>query len=177
MVISSKLLGPDERLVVSTRTHVKVLLLPALVLIVACGVAAFLSAVVDGQDFEAPVRWAVWVLALLAIVGWTLIPFLDWLTTTYTVTDRRLITRSGIFNRRGHDIPLPRISDVASERSVLDRILGCGTLVLSDASEQSVRLEDVPHAEAVQLQIANMLHRGVADELSDPDGHRLDDGT
>ena len=37
----------------------------------------------------------------------------EWLTATYTITTKRLITREGLIARRGHDIPLMRISDVA----------------------------------------------------------------
>ena len=61
-------------------------------------------------------------------------PFLDWLTATYTITTKRLITREGLIARRGHDIPLMRISDVAYDEGIVDRMLGCGTLVISDAS-------------------------------------------
>ncbi len=176
MVISQKLLGPDEHIVLSTRTHLKAMLLPALILIVTMGLAGFLSAIVGGS-MEKPLRIAIWVLAAVVVVGWVLIPFLKWLTTEYTVTNRRLITRTGILTRRGHDIPMPRISDVASERGVIDRMLRCGTLILADASEQRVRLHDIPRVEEVQLKIANLLHGGIEREHADPELKRLDDGT
>ena len=63
-------------------------------------------------------------------------PFLLWLTSEYTVTNRRLINRSGLITRVGRDIPLYRINDVSYERGLLDRILGCGTLVIAVASEE-----------------------------------------
>jgi uncharacterized membrane protein YdbT with pleckstrin-like domain len=173
VAISPKLLGPDERIVVATRTHVKALLLPALILIVTAGVTGFLVAAVDVTAID----WVVLLLALVVFVWWVLLPFLTWLTTEYTVTNRRLITRSGILTRKGHDIPMPRISDVASDRGVIDRLLGCGTLVLADASEQKVSLHDIPHVEDVQLKIANLLHGGVEREHADPELKRLDDGT
>jgi membrane protein YdbS with pleckstrin-like domain len=154
--ISQKLLGPDEHIVVSTRTHLKALLLPALILILTAGVVAFLVAFIDSDIVD----YIVIALGVVVVVGWVLLPFLRWLTTEYTVTNRRLITRTGILTREGHDIPLPRISDVASERGVIDRMLGCGTLVLSDASDKSVRLHDIPHVESTQLKIANLLHHG-----------------
>ena len=176
MAISKKLLGPDEQIVISTRTHVKAMLLPALILVVTCGVAGFLTAIVDG-DLQTGLTVAIWVVAAVIIVGWVLIPFLKWMTTTYTVTNRRLITRTGVLTRQGHDIPLPRISDVASERGVLDRLLQCGTLVLADASGKSVKLHDIPKVEDVQLKIANLLHGGIEREAEDPGLRRLDDGT
>jgi uncharacterized membrane protein YdbT with pleckstrin-like domain len=173
VAISQKLLGPDEHIVISTRTHLKALLVPALILILTAGLAGFLIAWIDAKAVD-------WIVVVVAVVifGWfVLIPFLKWMTTEYTVTNRRLITRSGILTRKGHDIPIPRISDVGSERGVIDRMLGCGTLVLADASEQKVSLHDIPKVEEVQLKIANLLHGGVEREQDDPELRRLDDGT
>jgi uncharacterized membrane protein YdbT with pleckstrin-like domain len=177
VALSQKHLGPDEHVVLSLRTHVKALLLPALTLIVTAGVVGYLAAWADGRDYATPLRWVLAVLAIVIIVWRVLIPFVHWLSTTYTVTNRRLITRTGILTRRGHDIPLPRISTVSSERGVLDRLLGCGTLLLSEASDSQVRLHDVPRVESVALTIANLLHGGVEREQDDPQLRRLDDGT
>lgn len=173
MAISKKLLGPDEHIVVATRTHVKALLVPALILILTAGLTGFLVAVIDVQAVD----WVVLGLAVVVFLWFVFVPFLRWLTTEYTVTNRRLITRAGILTRKGHDIPIPRISDVASDRGVLDRMLGCGTLILADASEQKVHLHDIPRVEDVQLKIANLLHGGVQAEHADPQLKRLDDGT
>jgi uncharacterized membrane protein YdbT with pleckstrin-like domain len=176
--ISRRLLNEGERVVVSTRTHVKALLGPALWLIVVAAVAGYASSFPTGR--AKPLLLAViWGIALVIAVWLVVKPFLRWLTTTYTVTDRRLITRTGILSRRGHDIPVARISDVAYEHGLVDRLLGCGTLVISDASEQGrVRLHDIPQVEQVHLRISELLFGhtdgGYAD---DSRGHRIDDGT
>ena len=92
------------------------------------------------------------------IVWWVIRPFLDWLTATYTITTKRLITREGLIARRGHDIPLMRISDVAFDQGIVDRMLSCGTLVVSDASTHgSVRLHDIPQVETVQRTLSDLL--------------------
>jgi hypothetical protein len=47
---------------------------------------------------------------------------------------------------------------VSYERQILDRLLGCGTLVISAASEfGQIRLHDVPDVERVHLQITELL--------------------
>ncbi len=166
VAISSKLLNPGESVVVSTRTHPKVLALPVLVLVVVAVLAGYLTSRVDAQAGLI----AIWVVAAALLVWFTVVPFLRWLSSTYTFTSRRLITRHGILTRTGHDIPLNRISDVSYDRGVLDRMLGCGTLVISDASETgSVALPDVPHVEQVQLKLSGLLY-----DLNSP---QHDDGT
>ena len=52
----------------------------------------------------------------------------------------------------------------------LDRVFGCGTLVVSDASTDGrVELHDIPRVEEVQLQVSEELHRLAG-------GDRRDDG-
>jgi uncharacterized membrane protein YdbT with pleckstrin-like domain len=169
--INPKLLNEGESVVWSTRTHVKALLAPALVLIVAAGVGGYLSSLPDSHR----TTWliVIWVVAGALILVYSVWPFLNWFTTTYTVTNRRLTTHSGVISRTGHDIPLARISDVSYEKGLLDRLLGCGTLVVSDASEQGrVALADVPKVEKLQLKLSDLLFHG-ANQQAD----RRDDGT
>jgi uncharacterized membrane protein YdbT with pleckstrin-like domain len=152
--ISPKLLTDGESVVVDTRTHPKALIVPGLVLVVTLAVAIFLDRLVDNGF----VSLLVWILALVVVLWWVVRPFLNWLTSTYTITSKRLITRQGIISRKGHDIPLMRISDVAFDQGIVDRMLGCGTLVVSDASTHgSVRLHDIPSVESVQRTLSELL--------------------
>lgn len=159
MVISRRLLNDGERVVVSTRTHVKALFVPAIVLIAVAALAGYLSSLPDGSA-RGTWLWIIWVVAGLLVAALVVRPFLGWLLTSYTFTDRRLITRTGILTRTGHDVPLNRISDIAYEKSIVDRMLGCGTLVVSDASDQGrVRLHDIPGVEQVQLAVSEELYQ------------------
>ncbi|MGZ4445456.1 MAG: PH domain-containing protein [Nocardioides sp.] len=167
MAISQKLLNDGESVVISTRTHPKALLAPLFWLIVALAVAVFADRAVD----NAVVGYVVWALAAVAIVWLVLRPLVIWATASYTITSRRLITRSGVLTRRGHDIPLSRISDVSYELGLVDRMLGCGTLIISDASTNGrVSLPDIPHVEETQRRLNQLLH-----DINDPSGHH--DGT
>ncbi len=155
MAISQKLLNPGETLVVSTRQHPKALFAPILALVFFLAIGVAVQVLID----EKWVTRAVWVLCAIAILWWTVRPFFVWLTTVHGVTERRLITRRGIITRKGHDIPLARISDVQMEVNLIDRPFGCGTLVIADASTfGEVRLNDIPHVEETQRRINELLH-------------------
>jgi uncharacterized membrane protein YdbT with pleckstrin-like domain len=101
----------------------------------------------------------------LGLVVWLVVlPFLRWWTTTYTVTNRRLITRRGILNKIGKDMPLMRINDVLYERSLIDRMLGCGTLFIQTAAEGgTIKLDDVPHVEQLHLELTELLFGTTSD--------------
>lgn len=168
MAISRKLLNDGESIVVSTRTHPKALLLPVLILVVLVAIGVVFTVFVD----NGVARLVAWLVLLVVALRWVLWPVLDWLTGTYTFTDRRLITRNGIITRRGHDIPLGRISDVSYERDIIDRVLGCGTLIISDASTfGQVRLHDIPDVEETQRRLNVLLHELHGDENRMHEGH------
>ena len=155
MAISKNLLNEGESLVVDTRTHPKALLLPLLALVVFLAIGTFVQTQIDQREVD----WVVWGLVVIGAIWFVLRPFLIWLTASYTITTRRLITRHGVITRRGHDIPLTRISDVAYEKDLIDRLLGCGTLVISDASTHGqVALPDIPRVEDVQRKLNDLLH-------------------
>lgn len=155
MAINPKILNEGEQLVLSTRTHSKALIIPALLLLVILALAVLADKTFVGGTFS----WGLWGIAVLLALWFGAKPFLEWMTSTYTMTDRRLITRTGIITRRGHDIPLTRISDVAYERDLIDRMLGCGTLIVSDASTNGrVLLHDIPDVEEAQRRLNELLH-------------------
>jgi len=157
VAISPKLLNEGEHIVLSTRTHVKVLILPAVVLIVIAGIAGYLSSLPSGEQ-AGTWRWVIWVVTIGILLWFVVKPFLDWLLTTYTFTNRRLITRTGVIVRRGHDMPLVRISDIAYEFGPIDRLLGCGTLLISDASTHgTIKLHDIPRVEETQRKVNQLL--------------------
>jgi membrane protein YdbS with pleckstrin-like domain len=154
VAINPELLTDGESVIVDTRTHWKAILWPAIVLVVTLVAATWLTALA-GNTY---VTWVVWLIAAVVLVVATVKPFLEWLTATYTITTKRLITREGLISRRGHDIPLLRISDVAYDMGPIDRMLGCGTLVISDASTHGqVELHDIPDVEQVQHRLMDLL--------------------
>ncbi|MGA8258238.1 MAG: PH domain-containing protein [Nocardioides sp.] len=169
MVISQKLLNPGEEIVVSTRTHPKVLMLPILVLVVLLTAGVLFQKFVSDDDTALLV---VWVVLGLLFMWWVIRPVLVWLTASYTITNRRLITRHGVITRRGHDIPLSRVSDVAYERDLIDRFLGCGTLVISDASTHGqVMIYDIPQVEETHRKLTQLLHDLHGGETRGAEGH------
>lgn len=155
MGLSHKQLAEGEQVVMVLRTHIKALFGPLLVLLL-------LAAAVGGVGWFIPgpalLTWVALGLAVVAAGVWVAPPLLRWMTTDYTVTTKRIAMRSGIVTRSGRDIPLYRINDVSSEKDVVDRMFGCGTLVVSDASDgPGMTMHDVPHVEEVQVRLHELL--------------------
>ncbi|QRV01493.1 PH domain-containing protein [Arcanobacterium phocisimile] len=164
MALSEKLLGRDEHVIRHMHEHIKALFWNT------CGLVLILIALVLALVFlpDSLRPWGTWACIVFALVAafivWFL-PWLRWITSTYTITNRRIITRSGIFSKTGHDIPLSRISDVAYEHDLIDRIVGAGTLILETSAAQPLILHDVPRVEDVHVELTELLFSADTDEM------------
>lgn len=162
MGLSSNLLGGGEYEIAHLRTHPKVLIWPTVAL-VAILVVAIVAMVFMPTSWQPISGIVLAVIALVAAVPLFIMPLVRWLTTTYSITNRRLITRTGIITRSGHDIPLRRISNVSYEHHLTDRIFGCGSLVFTTSAEEPLVLRDIPDAERIGVKISEMLGAGDPD--------------
>lgn len=164
-----KLLLDDETVLQTTRTHIKVLVVPFLLGIVIMLAAGFALSKIGGSGGGIP-RLVVIVVAVGLLIWATIIPWLRWVTWSYTLTDRRIIEQRGILTREGRVIPLTRVNDVSYEKHLTDRILRCGTLIVHDASEQAgLRMHDIPQIEDFHRRVSRMLF-----DLSGGDERRVD---
>ena len=144
-------LSQGERSVLLLHPHWKILLRPTLLLMLVIVAAAVLLVIIPQGSYADSGRIAVGVVAVVGIVIWFLVPFLRWQTTTYELTTRRLRLREGILARSGRDFPLIRISDVSFSHGLIDRLLGCGQLVVESAGEHGqLVLTEIPEVEKVQ---------------------------
>ncbi|WP_369370245.1 PH domain-containing protein [Promicromonospora sp. Populi] len=152
-------LADGETIVLQLRTHPKKVIKPILLLLVL--VAALIALWVLPLPVDQIVLWfatlAIVVLGLAAAAA----PFLRWRTTRYIVTNQRVALRTGILTQTGRDIPLYRINNVTFEKQLSDRFFGCGTLVISDGTDQpGMVLEDVPDVEQVQRTLQDLIREG-----------------
>jgi uncharacterized membrane protein YdbT with pleckstrin-like domain len=159
----SRLLADDEELVVDTHPHWKALLLPSVAVPVVVGLASwgfFAMTAFNGRQYA---RIAVVVVAVLLLVWLSLLPWLRWRTTRFIVTSRRVVIRSGVVSRTGRDIPLTRVNDVTFTHGPLDRLLGCGTLLIESGGERGqLVVNEIPHVEAIQRQLSELVEKANA---------------
>ncbi|MEV5538743.1 PH domain-containing protein [Saccharopolyspora shandongensis] len=172
MAYPDGLLGADEHVVVHKHPHWKMLIVPVLVLFVVVGGGSYLAALAAPTDWHVPVWIGLAVLGAVLVVWFTLAPLVRWRTTHFVVTTHRLMVREGVFTRSGIDIPMSRINSVRFRHGLLDRILGCGTLVVESASDEPLEFDDIPQVERVHT----LLYREVNDDPRDDWDYRAREG-
>lgn len=163
-------LTQGEYVIASLRTHIKAIWKALLILVLT--VVLFIVGAIFLHDKGSWVVPVLGIVAILVILIFVLRPVMNWYSTHFVITNKRIITRQGIITSSGRDIPLFRVNDVSSEQGILDRMLGCGTLVVSDASQQAgLRFSDIPGVRRIQVEMTELL-LGMHDG-SDDDGTRF----
>ncbi|WP_173922231.1 PH domain-containing protein [Agromyces sp. Marseille-P2726] len=151
--------GPPERVVARIRRHARVLTLPTLVLIAVAGGLAYALAVLP----ELWQRLAIAGAAALLVVFGCLLPFLAWLAGRVTITNRRIIVRSGLFVRMRRELLLSRGYDVAVRRTWVQGAFGSGDVRIDTGAEMPLVLHDVPRPGLVQAAIQELMAESGAD--------------
>ena len=163
MAYPEDLLSDNEQVILHKHSHWKMLLVPYLVLIVVVGLGIWLAMLVSDTSWATVGYIAIGAVALILLVWLFFIPFVRWRTTHFIVTTDRVMAREGVIKRTGIDIPLGRINSVRFEHGLVDRIFGCGTLIIESASQEPLEFDDIPQVEKVHT----MLYREVNDNPHD----------
>lgn len=172
MAYPDDLLSSGEHVVIHKHPHWKMLIFPVFWLLVVVALGTYLAGLVVDQSW-AGIAWiALAVIGVVLILWLTIAPVVRWRTTHFIITSDRVMYREGVFKRTGLDIPLARVNSVRFEHSLMDRVLGCGTLIIESASDEPLEFDDIPSVEKVHT----MLYREVNDNPDDDFHPRTLDG-
>jgi membrane protein YdbS with pleckstrin-like domain len=150
-----KSLNPGEQLAIDVRPHWKYLAGP--IFAVAVVVVGSVVALVEDVTHWAEVALAV--LLVLCLV-WLLGRYIKWVTTSFVVTTERLIMRKGVLRRSVREILLDRLTDITYNQTLLDRIMGCGNILLESPGRDSPEtFPDLPHPVRIQNEIYRLINQ------------------
>lgn len=74
---------------------------------------------------------------ILIIVLYMIFQLIGWYATEYTLTDSRIIVKSGVLRTKKSYMPYSTIQDVNTSQSILDRIINVGTISLYNAYDNN----------------------------------------
>jgi uncharacterized membrane protein YdbT with pleckstrin-like domain len=124
-----RVLQPDESVLHAARLHWFIYLKAILLLVLAlvCLVLAIGSN--DNPGIEIPLLIGAAVLGLLGLVS-ALVALLRQATTELVLTDRRVIYKTGLFQRHTMEMNRSKVETVGVDQSVLGRMLNYGTVIV-----------------------------------------------
>jgi uncharacterized membrane protein YdbT with pleckstrin-like domain len=168
-------LTEQEEVVLHLHPHAKAAVRPILVLILGLAATIVTWVMLPANDGGLLGSAVVAAFALYFGLRYGVRPLLVWRCTHYVVTDERILLQDGVIARERRDLPLGRINDHAMSQSLIDRMFGCGTLVIDSIGDQSAVLDAVPHVQQVQtllyelIETDRALHPDDEDDEAEPE--------
>jgi uncharacterized membrane protein YdbT with pleckstrin-like domain len=162
MPYPEKLLAPDEEIVEQLHPHWLTLIPAVGAFILICALSGVGIAFLPNSDTHHGAHQilllVILVVAVLLLLWLTVAPLLRWRSTHYVFTTHRVLIRRGVLKHVGRDITLGRISDVAYEQTLSDRIFRAGTLHIESAGENGQEtLVNLPRANDVQQTLNRLI--------------------
>ena len=106
-------------------------------------------------------------IGLLVFAAFVVEKYLVWTYTHFVLTDRRVISRSGIVSKRGTEIPLERINNIDFRQNILLRMIGAGDLDIESAGKQGQsHFDNVRHPDMVQQEIYRQMEANARRQAS-----------
>ena len=132
--------------------------------ILAAAIAALVTVISNKVDWAISGGAAGAALVLVVLVG-----LVKRVSTTYTITDRRLHIRKGVFTRVTRDSRLERVQNVNTRQSLAERLLRVGTVDFDTAGtdDSEFRFEWINDPESVVRAVDKATHE--ASQTPPPD--------
>jgi len=103
----------------------------------------------------------------LVFAGFVVEKYLVWTYTHFVLTDRRVISRSGIISKRGTEIPLERINNIDFHQNILLRMIGAGDLDIESAGKDGQsHFDNVRHPDMVQQEVYRQMEANARRQAS-----------
>lgn len=134
--------------------------------LVALVAALLVAAITDVADNHIQIGFVVLAVAI-SLLGVIVVGFIIRKRTLYTITTQRLTIRTGLFARDVQETRLERIQNVYSRQSIIERMLGVGTVDFDTAAgaEYNFAFRGIAHPDhvvrTVDQALREVTHPGV----------------
>ncbi len=163
MSYAEKHLIADEQVQYETKLHWIVMLGHVVIalILVAVAIGLLIGARSNWQGAEAPPPNVMYIGALVCLAIGAIVFIVGLVrrgATEMAVTNKRVIVKTGLANRRTLELLLPRIESVVVEEPAMGRVLGYGTVIVRGTGGTPEVFPQIAHPlrfrEQVQRQIA-----------------------
>ncbi len=153
-----RLLNDNETITLDIHPHWWYFAGPVSILLVLVVLAGVVLSKLDGGA-ETAFSY-LFLVAILIAVAYLVVTFTKWATTNFVVTSHRIIFREGVLSRRGTEITLEKVNNLAFHQSLIERLLGAGDLLIESGGETGQEtFTDIRSPEQVQKIIQGALQQ------------------
>ena len=154
-------LMPGEQLIAVTHMHPMVIVAPCVMMtfFLLLGLAGLILGSGVGGFVISMIGFAVAVVASIMLV----MTWIQWLTTEYSSTDKRILIKSGLLVTQLREMPLAKVEALLVTQGVFGKLFGYGTLVFKGSGGTKRRCDDIEEPfdfyKRIQEQVARVQTR------------------
>jgi uncharacterized membrane protein YdbT with pleckstrin-like domain len=146
-----KNLLPDEQIVYQTRKHFIIFFAPVIWTI------ATIILLFNSNPLIVKVALAPGIVAALAWLN----QWLDYITSVFVVTNKRVMMKEGFFTRHANELRLATVSNMTVNQSLLGQLLDYGIVVINPFGGNNDIFRDIAHPFEFQKQTQTQLDKVV----------------
>ena len=130
-----KILLNDEKIVFEKHPFFLFMFIKAMLLtfFAICTGYYFLMLSAENMGDSKPIEETLFLMIIIICPIVLLIVRLEWKTSIYGLTTKRILKFKGIISKNIYESPISRVQDIRLKKSILQRIFGCGTLIITTA--------------------------------------------
>ena len=119
--------------------------------LISCSAVSILLASITNSS-------TVYVVMMIIFFMMSIPKLIRYFTEEYSITSRKILSKSGWISRNTDELPLKVIEGIDVKQTVIDRILGAGTLIVTGRGTQRVTFEGVDNPIAVKKQLEENIY-------------------
>ena len=119
------------------------------------GVVSLVCSAGEGTAIQA--AWLFF--GVIPTLGWTGLRYLELLSTFLVVTDKRILTRTGVLNQSSTSIALSKVEAINVKRQILDLILRTGTICVTGTGGSNAKVKYINNYTVVRSAVRDALSR------------------
>jgi uncharacterized membrane protein YdbT with pleckstrin-like domain len=147
-------MSADERLVFSSRFSKRIFLKPFIISCLIVAAVLALKAIDTAPEHSPYYTWTTLILIVLTWIGRVSSYFLS----HFIVTNKRIIIRHGLLSRQTYEMLLQKVESVRVSQSLMDRLWGSGTLIVTGTGGSNEQFPNVGSAVEFQESLNELLH-------------------
>lgn len=149
-------LGKDEKLAYIAEIHKKAVYFPAIVALIVALIFPLVLWLIFEEKISTGIVFALFI--CLAIFIW-ISAEINLKTSEFVVTNKRVAMKTGLINRISFENLLTKVEGVALEQSLLGRIMGYGTVIITGTGGAATRFPYIADAFEFRRAIQNQLEK------------------
>lgn len=134
-----KILMPDEQVIYRTRLHWLIFVIPCIILIIGI----ILSILSLSYSVSTILILGLIIIAIGLI--YLLISYINYITSEFGVTNKRVIFKKGILRRQTLDVILPKVESIEINQGLFSRIIDKGSLIVRGSGVILQQFSNVNH--------------------------------